>query len=196
MGWRKVPFSRELYIDRDDFMEVAPNKKFKRLVTGGEVRLRNAYVIHCDEVIKNEQGEVIELRCSYDAATLGANPEGRKVKGVIHWVSAEHAIAAEVRLYDRLFSHPTPDAGKDGKDYRDYFNPDSLRTLTQCYLEASLAEAQPGDIFQFEREGYFCKDPARNANDLPVFNRTVSLRDSWAKIEKQPGSGEINRITA
>ncbi len=188
MGWRKVPFSREIYIDRDDFMEVAPNKKFKRLVTGGEVRLRNAYVIRCDEVIKNEQGEIIELRCHYDTATLGANPEGRKVKGVIHWVSAEHAIAAEVRLYDRLFSHPAPDAGKDGKDYRDHFNADSLCTLTQCYLEAGLTEAQPGDVFQFEREGYFCKDPATNANDLPVFNRTVSLRDSWAKIEKQSAS--------
>ncbi len=187
MGARKVHFSRELYIDRDDFMEVAPNKKFKRLVRGGEVRLRNAYVIRCDEVIKNEQDEIIELRCSYDAATLGANPEGRKVRGVIHWVSAENAIAAEVRLYDRLFSHPTPDAGKDGRDYREHFNPDSLRTLTQCYLEASLGEAQPGDIFQFEREGYFCLDPATGANGQPVFNRTVTLRDSWAKIEKQHG---------
>ena len=187
MGARKVHFSRELYIDRDDFMEVAPNKKFKRLVRGGEVRLRNAYVIRCDEVIKNEQDEIIELRCSYDAATLGANPEGRKVRGVIHWVSAETAIAAEVRLYDRLFSHPTPDADKDGRDYREHFNPDSLRTLTQCHLEASLGEAQPGDIFQFEREGYFCLDPATGANGQPVFNRTVTLRDSWAKIEKQQG---------
>ncbi len=185
MGTRKIHFTRELYIDRDDFMEVAPNKKFKRLVSGGEVRLRNAYVIRCDEVIKDEQGEIIELRCSYDAATLGANPEGRKVRGVIHWVSAAHAIAAEVRLYDRLFNHPAPDAGKEAKDYREYFNPDSLRTLTQCYLEAGLGEAQAGDIFQFEREGYFCLDPAQTADGKPIFNRTVTLRDSWAKIEKQ-----------
>ncbi len=185
MGTRKVHFSRELYIDRDDFLEVAPNKKFKRLVTGGEVRLRNAYVIRCDEVIKDEQGEIVELRCSHDAATLGAKPEGRKVKGVIHWVAADTAIAAEIRLYDRLFSHPAPDADKEGKDYREHFNPDSLRTLTQCYLEASLAEAQAGAIFQFEREGYYCMDPAQTAAGQPVFNRTVTLRDSWAKIEKQ-----------
>lgn len=185
MGMRQINFGRELYIDRNDFMEVAPNKKFKRLVTGGEVRLRNAYVIRCDKVIKDEQGEIIELRGSYDAATLGANPEGRKVKGVIHWVSVNTAIAAEVRLYDRLFSHPTPDADKDGKDYREYFNPDSLHTLSHCYLEASLGEAQAGDIFQFEREGYFCLDPAKAENAQPIFNRTVTLRDSWAKIEKQ-----------
>ena len=183
LGTRRILFTRELYIDRNDFMEVAPNKKFKRLVAGGEVRLRNAYVIRCDEVIRNEQDEIIELRCSYDPATLGANPEGRKVKGVIHWVSAANAITAEVRLYDRLFNQPVP--GKDGQDYRAHFNPDSLRTLTGCRLEAALGEAAPGDIFQFEREGYFCLDPARTAAGQPVFNRTVTLRDSWAKIEKQ-----------
>ncbi len=188
MGMRQINFSRELYIDQNDFMEVAPNKKFKRLVTGGEVRLRNAYVIRCDKVIKDEQGEIIELRGSYDAATLGANPEGRKVKGVIHWVSADTAIAAEVRLYDRLFSHPTPDADKEGRDYRQHFNPDSLHILSHCYLEASLSEAQAGDIFQFEREGYFCLDPVKGENSQAVFNRTVTLRDSWAKIEKQ-GTG-------
>jgi len=185
MGKRRVPFAREIYIERDDFQEVAPNKKFKRLVAGGEVRLRNAYVIRCDEVIKDAHGEIIELRCSYDPATLGANPEGRKIKGVIHWVSAAHAVTAEVRLYDRLFSHPTPDASKDGKDYKAHINPDSLRTLTHCCLEQALACAGPGDGFQFEREGYFCRDESISADGRPVFNRTVSLRDSWAKIEGQ-----------
>jgi glutaminyl-tRNA synthetase len=184
-GTRKIPFSREVYIDRDDFMEVAPNKKFKRLVTGGEVRLRNAYVIKCEEVIKNQDGEIIELHCSHDPATLGANPEGRKVKGVIHWVSAPHALDAEVRLYDRLFSHPTPDNTKDGKDFTAHLNPESLKTLTGCKLEASLDEAKPGDRFQFEREGYFCLDEAHIHGNTPVFNRTVTLRDTWAKIEAQ-----------
>ncbi|MDH5483823.1 MAG: glutamine--tRNA ligase/YqeY domain fusion protein [Gammaproteobacteria bacterium] len=183
MGQRKIPFGREIYIDRDDFKESA-NKKFKRLVTGGEVRLRNAYVMRCDEVIKDEQGEIIELRCSYDADTLGANPEGRKVKGVIHWVSVAHAIEAEVRLYDRLFSHPTPDDAKDGVDYKTRLNPESLHTLSYCYLEPALADASVDDHFQFEREGYFCLDRTK-VGDKPVFNRTVTLRDSWAKIEGQ-----------
>ena len=183
MGQRAIPFCRELYIDRDDFREEAPNKKFKRLVSGGEVRLRNAYVIRCDEVIKDPHGEIVELRCSYDPATLGANPEGRKVKGVIHWVSARHAVEAEVRLYDRLFSQPSPDSEKE-RDFKELLNPDSLRTLTGCYLEATLSEAKPGDRFQFEREGYFCVDPDRS-HDKPILNRTVTLRDSWAKIEKQ-----------
>ena len=187
MGSRELTFSREIYIDRDDFMEVAPNKKFKRLVSGGEVRLRNAYVVRCDEVIKNEQGEIIELHCSYDEATLGANPEGRKVKGVIHWVSAVDAVVAEVRLYDRLFAHPNPDKAEEGKDYKDHLNPDSLRMLTHCYLEASLADAQVEETFQFEREGYFCLDGSRGAGEKPVFNRTVTLRDTWAKIEKKAG---------
>jgi glutaminyl-tRNA synthetase len=185
MGRRQIPFSGELYIDKEDFMEVAPNKKFKRLVAGGEVRLRNAYVIRCDEVIKDEQGEVIELHCSYDSATLGANPEGRKVKGVIHWVSAPHALEAEVRLYDRLFNHPLPDAAKDGQEFTAHLNPDSLRTLTQCFLEPSLANAGNEDHFQFEREGYFSKDPVITADGKPIYNRTVTLRDSWAKIEQQ-----------
>ncbi len=183
MGSRKIPFGREIYIDQDDFREAA-NKKFKRLVAGQEVRLRNAYVIRCDNVIKNEQGDIIELRCSYDPDTLGANPEGRKVRGVIHWVSVAHAIEAEVRLYDRLFSHPTPDDGKDGVDYKDRINPDSLHTLSYCYLEPTLAEAQPGEVFQFEREGYFCLDTELTGGK-PVYNRTVTLRDSWAKIEEQ-----------
>jgi glutaminyl-tRNA synthetase len=186
MGTRKLPFTRELYIDREDFLEVAPNKKFKRLVTGGEVRLRNAYVIRCDEVIKDGDGEIIELRCSYDPDTLSKNPEGRKVKGVIHWVSAPHAVAAEVRLYDRLFNHPNPGSDKEGGEFTDHLNPESLLTLTRCYLEPNLNDAEPGAFFQFEREGYFCADPDQS-HGLPVFNRTVTLRDSWAKIEKKGG---------
>ncbi len=185
MGVRELPFTRELYIDRDDFREEAP-RKFKRLVTGGEVRLRNAYVIRCDEVIKDDAGEIIELRCSYDPDTLSKNPEGRKVKGVIHWVSAPHAVRAEVRLYDRLFNQPNPGADKDGADFTDFLNPESLLTLTGCYLEPNLRDAGPGEFFQFERAGYFCVDPD-HSHGLPVFNRTVTLRDSWAKIEKQGG---------
>ncbi len=189
LGSRRLPFGREIYIDRHDFMEEPP-KKFKRLVPGGEVRLRYAYVIRCEEIIRDNQGEIIELRCSYDPATLGANPEGRKVKGVIHWVSAPHALEAEIRLYDRLFTHPTPDAAREaGKDYKDYINPESLRTLTRCRLEPALAEARPGDRFQFEREGYFCLDEAHISGAKPVFNRVVTLRDTWAKIEKQHKQG-------
>jgi len=180
LGKRAIPFSRELYIDANDFEEVPP-PKFKRLISGGEVRLRNSYVIRCDEVIKDEHGKVIELHCTHDKATLGAKPEGRKVKGVIHWVSAAHAISAEVREYDRLFSIPSPDASKDGSDYTDHINPDSLRTLTQCFVEASLKDAIPGDSFQFEREGYYCLDEMHVSGDKPVFNRTVTLRDSWGK---------------
>ncbi len=178
LGTRKIPFSSELYIDRDDFMEVKPNKKFKRLVTGGEVRLRNAYVIRCDEVIKDEQGNIIELRCSHDAATLGANPEGRKVKGVIHWVSAKHALEANVHLYDRLYTSPNPSDETD-------LNPDSVQILTGCQCEADLANARPGERFQFEREGYFCRDSAPNEDAVVRFNRTVTLRDTWAKIEQE-----------
>ena len=189
MGERQIPFTREIYIDKNDFMEVAPNKKFKRLVAGGEVRLRNAYVIRCDEVIKDGQGEIIELLCSYDADTLGANPEGRKVKGVIHWVSATHNMPAEVRLYDRLFAEANP--GVKGTEYHQQLNPDSLRTLTHCYVESALREADAGDAFQFEREGYFCLDPGQFISGQvdnqsiykAVFNRTVTLRDTWAKIE-------------
>ncbi len=184
MGSREVAFSRELYIDREDFREQA-NKKFKRLVSGGEVRLRYAYVIKCEEVIKDEHGEVLELHCSVDLDTLGANPEGRKVRGVIQWVSAAHALPAEVRLYDRLFAHPNPEADKAVADFKQHLNPDSLRTLTRCLVEASLADAAPGDTYQFEREGYFCVDPARTENDWLIFNRTVSLRDSWSRMEQQ-----------
>jgi glutaminyl-tRNA synthetase len=184
MGTRTLPFSREVYIDRNDFREEAP-KKFKRLVSGGEVRLRNAYVIRCDEVIKDAHGEIIELHCSCDEATLGANPEGRKVKGVIHWVSVPHAVEAEIRLYDRLFKQPAPDAGKDSTGYRDHLNPDSLRTLTGCRVEPLLAEAHHDENFQFEREGYFCVDSVHSSPTRLVFNRTVTLRDSWAKIAQQ-----------
>ncbi len=187
MGTREIPFSREIYIDRNDFLEVAPNKKFKRLVSGGEVRLRNAYVIRCDEVIKDAAGEIVELRCSHDPTTLGAAPEGRKVKGVIHWVSVSHALEAEVRLYDRLFDHPTPDVSKDGKGVRAHLNPESLQILTACYLEPSLGRAEQGEVYQFEREGYFCRDSQQTEQGAPTFNRTMTLRDSWAKIEKQTG---------
>jgi glutaminyl-tRNA synthetase len=184
LGVRKVPFSNEVYIDQNDFREEAP-RKFKRLISGGEVRLRNAYVIRCDEVVKDTNGEIIELHCSYDPTTLGANPEGRKVKGVIHWVSAKFGKRAEVRLYDRLFTQPRPDVAGEGVDYRDYLNPDSLLTLTECIVEPALTEAAPGECFQFEREGYFCVDIKLSTPALPVFNRTVTLRDSWAKIELQ-----------
>ena len=184
MGVRTLPFTREVYIDREDFREEA-SSKFKRLVTGGEVRLRNAYVIRCDEVIKDAYDEIIELHCSYDPATLGANPEGRKVKGVIHWVSARFGVPAEIRLYDRLFSHPTPDATRDGKNYKEYINPDSLHTLTQCVVEPGLAGSTHGESFQFEREGYFCRDTKLGTESNLVFNRTVTLRDSWARIEGQ-----------
>jgi glutaminyl-tRNA synthetase len=183
MGARQVPFGAELYIDRSDFEEVPP-KGFKRLVPGGEVRLRNAYVIRCDEVIKDGMGEVIELRCSVDAQTLGKNPEGRKVKGVIHWVSAEHGVRGELRLYDRLFNVPQPGSG--GRDFREDLNPDSLRTLTGCIFEPGLASAAPGTRFQFEREGYFVAD-AGSVPERPLFNRTVTLRDTWGQaLNKLP----------
>lgn len=184
MGKRTIPFSREVYIDRDDFREEA-NKKYKRLVLGKEVRLRNAYVIKADEVIKDDKGEVIEVRCSYDTETLNKNPaDGRKVKGVIHWVSVAHGVEAEVRLYDRLFDHANPEsAPKEGKEFTDYVNQNSLETLSQCFLEANLETVAAGERFQFEREGYFCRDTQNSENGKPIFNRTVTLRDTWAKIE-------------
>lgn len=182
LGKRKIAFSRELYIDRNDFEEIPP-PKFKRLIPEGEVRLRGAYVIRCDEVIKDATGEIIELKCSYDSDTLGKKPEGRKVKGVIHWVSAPHAIEAKVRLYDRLFTEANPDSGKDGPDYHEFLNPESLIELETCYLEKNLADAEPGVAVQFEREGYFCLDKY-SAEAGPVFNRTVTLRDTWARMTK------------
>jgi len=181
-GERDIFLTREVYIDKADFREEA-NKKYKRLVSGGEVRLRNAYVIRADEVIKNDKGEIIELKCSYDPDTLGANPEGRKVRGVIHWVSATESVPAEIRLYDRLFKHPSPDSDKTVENWLDNLNPESLVVMANAMVEKSLFEGQSGDTFQFEREGYFCRDKESTAEKL-VFNRVVTLRDSWAKIEQ------------
>src|SRR5690625_2211782 len=178
MGTRTLPFTRELYIDRDDFVETPPNKKWRRLSLGEEVRLRNAYVIRCNEIIRDTDGEIIELRCSYDPDTLGKNPEGRRVRGVIHWVSAEHGLPAEIRLYDRLFNVPNP--GSQG-DWHADLNPDSLVVL-QGVVEPSLQNAKPNAGYQFEREGYFCADSKDSTPERLVFNRTVTLRDTWAKI--------------
>ncbi|MDI6791027.1 MAG: glutamine--tRNA ligase/YqeY domain fusion protein [Thermodesulfobacteriota bacterium] len=182
MGSRRVPFSRVLYIEQEDFREDPP-KKFYRLAPGREVRLRYAYFITCVGVVKDEQtGEVVELRCTYDPETRGGDsPDGRKVKATLHWVSAAHALEAEVRLYDHLFLKPEP--GEDGQDFRTYLNPKSLEILTSCRVEPGLAGATPGSRYQFERQGYFCVDPD-SSNEKPVFNRTVPLRDSWAKVEK------------
>ena len=184
-GMRKVPFSRVLYIEREDFREDPPDKFF-RLAPGREVRLRYAYFITCVGVVKDEKtGEVVELRCTYDPATRGGDaPDGRKVKATLHWVSAEHALEAEVRLYDHLFSKENPTDVEGGADFKDYLNPNSLEILTSCRVESGLAGATPGSRYQFERQGYFCVDPDSSAGKL-VFNRTVSLRDTWAKIEKQ-----------
>ncbi|AVI63567.1 glutamine--tRNA ligase/YqeY domain fusion protein [Halomonas sp. GFAJ-1] len=182
MAVRKVPFGRELYIDHDDFMEDAP-KKFFRLAPGKEVRLRNSYVIRCDDVIKDAAGEVTELHCSVDFDTLGKNPEGRKVKGVIHWVSAAHGVPMEVRLYENLFLVEQPDRDKD-VDFLEHLNPESL-TVCQAIGEPSLADAAPEDRFQFERMGYFCADRHASKPGQPVFNRTVGLKDSWAKIKQK-----------
>ena len=182
-GTRKVPFSRVLYIEREDFREEAP-RKFFRLAPGREVRLRYAYFVTCTDVLKDESGEIVELRCSYDPATRGGDaPDGRKVKGTLHWVSAEHAVSAEVRQYETLFSEEFPEAVED---FRSALNPDSIKRLESCPVEPSLAEAQPGDRFQFERIGYFCAD-ADSKDGAPVFNRTVTLRDSWARAQKKGG---------
>ncbi|RJX30094.1 MAG: glutamine--tRNA ligase/YqeY domain fusion protein [Desulfarculus sp.] len=184
MGQRRVPFSREFYIEREDFMEDPP-KKFWRLAPGREVRLRWAYYVTCTQVIKDDQGRVTELRCTYDPASKGGGtPDGRKVQGTIHWVSAPHAVPATVRLYDRLFSVPNPGAYKD-RDYKEFLNPESLVTLPGAMLEASLAQAQPGQRYQFERKGFFYADPVDCAPGRPVFNRIVTLKDSWAKILEQ-----------
>ncbi|MBQ75664.1 MAG: glutamine--tRNA ligase [Gammaproteobacteria bacterium] len=181
MGTRSVPFTRELYIDRADFREEA-NRKYKRLVSGSEVRLRNAYVIRADEVIKNDGDEIVEIRCTFDPDTLGKNPEGRKVRGVIHWVSAPHSLQAEIRLYEPLFTDDFPDASD--KDYHDLINPNSV-TIRQGFVEQSLESSEAGKQLQFEREGYFCLDSNDSKPDKLVFNRTVGLRDTWAKIEKR-----------
>ena len=184
-GTRKVPFSKEIYIERSDFMEDPP-KKFFRLSPGREVRLRYAYFIKCEEVVKDANGKVKELRCTYDPETRGGDsPDGRKVKGTLHWVSARHALDAEVRLYDYLFADRDPNDVGEGEDFTSKINPDSLKVLKKCKLEPELKNAQPGQRYQFERTGYFFVDPADSAKGKPVFNRTVTLRDSWAKIAKK-----------
>lgn len=182
-GTRKVPFSRVLYIEQDDFMENPPNK-FYRLSPGREVRLRYAYFIKCEEVVKDAAGNVVEVRCTYDPATRGGDsPDGRKVKATLHWVSAEHAVEAEVRLYNQLFDRANPNDESEGKDFTAYINPNSLEVLPKCYVEPSLKDAQSGSYYQFERIGYFCVDPDTTAKK-PVFNRTVTLKDEWAKLQK------------
>ncbi|HCP55722.1 MAG: glutamine--tRNA ligase [Pseudomonadaceae bacterium] len=179
MGVRELPFAREIYIDAGDYEENPP-KGYKRLEPGGEVRLRGSYVIRADEAIKDADGNVIELRCSYDPETLGKNPEGRKVKGVVHWVPADASVECEVRLYDRLFRSANPEKAEEGASFLDNINPDSLVVLKGCRAEPSLANASLEDRFQFEREGYFCLDSKDSKPDALVFNRTVTLRDSWA----------------
>ncbi|QGQ22922.1 glutamine--tRNA ligase/YqeY domain fusion protein [Gimesia benthica] len=184
-GTRKVPFSKVIYIERDDFMEDPP-KKFFRLSPGKEVRLRYAYFVTCTDVIKDDDGEVVELRCTYDPKTRGGDaPDGRKVKATIHWVSEAHALDAEVRLYDHLFDQPDPEDLPEGVDYKSNLNPRSLQVLSGCKLEPGLKEAEPGSRFQFERLGYFCVDTKDSTTGNPVFNRTVTLRDTWAKVGKQ-----------
>ncbi|MCI0521293.1 MAG: glutamine--tRNA ligase/YqeY domain fusion protein [Chloroflexi bacterium] len=186
MGTRKVPFSKTLYIEQDDFREEPPPKYF-RLAPGREVRLRYAYFIRCEYAVKDEQGNVIELHCTYDPATRGGDaPDGRKVKATIHWVSAQHALPVEVRLYDRLFHCEDPETAPPGQDFLANINPNSLDTLTGCVVEPTLAAAAPGATYQFERQGYFCVDPDSSAGKL-IFNRTVALKDAWAKIEKSQG---------
>jgi glutaminyl-tRNA synthetase len=193
-GTRNVPFSRELYIERDDFLEDPP-AKFHRLAPGREVRLRYAYLVTCTGVVKDASGEVVELRCRYDPATRGGDaPDGRKVKGTLHWVSAARAVDAEVRLYDTLFTVEDPLDLPDGRDVRDVLNPESLVTLSGCKLEPALAGVASGETLQLERLGYFCADPDSRPG-APVLNRTVTLRDTWAKIAgrgdgRRPRGGE------
>ena len=181
-GKRMVPFSRELYIEREDFREDPP-KKFFRLAPGREVRLRYAYFLKCEEVVKDSSGEIIELHCIYDPETKGGSaPDGRKVRGTIHWVSAQHAVSLEIRLYDRLFCSSKP--GSESGDFKADINPNSLETLKDCKLEPNLNDARAGEHFQFERVGYFYVDPLDSREGSPIFNRTVTLRDKWTKIEK------------
>ncbi|HEY2470603.1 MAG TPA: glutamine--tRNA ligase/YqeY domain fusion protein [Terracidiphilus sp.] len=186
-GTRQVPFSRELYIEQDDFREVPP-PKYYRLSPGKEVRLRNAYFVTAQSVDKDAAGNIVQVHCTYDPASHGGNsPDGRKVKSTMHWVSATHAISAEIRLYDRLFTKANPSDLEEGQSFLDILNPNSLEVLSSAKLEPSLANAQPGDRFQFERVGYFCLDPDSKPGSL-VFNRTLPLKDSWAKIEKKSGT--------
>jgi glutaminyl-tRNA synthetase len=183
-GTRKIPFSKVLYIEQEDFREDAP-KQYFRLTPGREVRLRYGYFIKCVSVVKDDAGNVVELHCTYDPETRGGNaPDGRKVKSTIHWVSAAHAVDAEVRLYDTLFTKENPNATDEGQEFTDFLNPNSLEVLTACKVEPGLADANPGSRFQFERMGYFCVDQDSTPG-APVFNRTVGLRDAWAKIEQR-----------
>lgn len=183
-GTRKIPFSRVVYIEREDFREDPP-RKFFRLAPGREVRLRYAYIVKCVSVVKDDTGEITEIHCTYDPETRSGGPAaGRKVKATIHWVSAEHAVSAEVRLYDHFFTKPDPDNVEDGRAFTDYLNPHALEVLADCKVEPSLAQAEAGSRVQFERQGYFCVDTADSAPGRPVFNRTVTLRDTWAKIQK------------
>jgi glutaminyl-tRNA synthetase len=184
MGNRKIPFSRELYIEQDDFREDPP-KKFFRLAPGREVRLKHAYYITCKEVVKDPQtGEIIQLHCTYDPETKGGwSKDGRMVRGTLHWVSVPQAIPAEVRLYDHLFSREDP-TDEEGGNWQAFLNPKSLEILNDCRMEPSLADARPGEWYQFLRMGYFCKDSDSSNPEMPVFNRTATLRDTWAKIEK------------
>jgi len=185
MGTRKVPFTREIFIDQEDFRLDPPSKYF-RLSPGKEVRLRFAYVIRCEEVIFDTNGKVSELHCTYDQATRsGGKAEGRKVKGIIHWVSIQQSIPVEVRLYDRLFSNPEPGSGDPNGNFLSDLNPDSIETLKSCRVEPGLLKAKPVDVFQFERIGYFCVDSKDSSPEALVFNRTVTLRDTWLKLEQE-----------
>lgn len=190
MGTRKVPFSRVLYIEKDDFREDPP-RKFFRLAPGREVRLRYAYFIKCVDVVKDKQtGDVVEIHCTYDPSTLGGSaPDGRKVKATLHWVSTAHSIPAEIRLYDHLFVTPNPADEQEGEDFETFLNPNSLVTLNSCQLEPGLSNARPGELYQFERQGYFCVDSVDSSPGSLVFNRTVTLRDTWAKIQKKQNKG-------
>ncbi len=194
MGSRKIPFSRILYIEREDFMEDPP-KKFFRLAPGKEVRLKHAYYITCNKVVKDDKsGDIKELHCTYDPETRGGwSKDGRRVMGTLHWVSAEHSINAEVRLYNHLFTKENPMEDQKGTDFKDLLNPESLKILSDCQLEPGLKEAQPGSRFQFLRQGYFCVDTEDSSKDKLVFNRTVPLRDTWAKIQKAQKAGTISR---
>jgi len=186
MGNREIPFSREIFIEKDDFMEDAP-KKFFRLTNGGEVRLKAAYIIKCEEVIKDNEGNITELRCTYDPDTRsgsGTEASKRKVKGTLHWVSAKHAVNAEVRLYDRLFNNEAPDGHKD-VDFKEFLNPESLKILSNCKVEPGLKDAKPESKYQFQRLGYFCVDKKDSKPGNLVFNRTVPLKDSWSKVNKE-----------
>jgi glutaminyl-tRNA synthetase len=183
-GTRKVPFSRELYIEQADFLENPP-KNYFRLAPGREVRLRYAYFITCRDVVKDADGNIMELRCTYDPATRGGDaPDGRKVQGTIHWLSAPHALKAEVRLYDRLFTLEDPAGVPEGQDWKEFLNPESLQVIPDALVEPSLATARPAQAYQFERTGYFCLDPDSSSGKL-VFNRTVTLKDTWGKVQKK-----------